>query len=133
MSSPQYTSLLEAINTYQSSVKEVVDNLKRVLALDLSFIVGIPIILSVVAYFFAGVAGFLTTLGLGGINAGERLTRGHTIIKTYWGDCAKLRKTILTLQIRLQLCKQKRGKLQPKCFQDVEDLLIAYLKELPTA
>lgn len=132
MSSPQYTSLLNAIGIYKSAVTESINNLKRILFLDLSFIVGVPIILSIIAYFFAGVAGFLTTLGLGGINAGERLARGHTIIKTYWGDCAKLRNTIQTLEVKLELCNQKPVNLQPNCFQDIENLLIEYLNKLPT-
>lgn len=127
MSSPLYDSLTRAINLYKAAIHETLVDLRRSFILDLVFIVIIPVILGVVALIFAGFAGLLTTLGLGGINAEERFRRGQTILKSYWGERSKLKKSVQRLEFELALC----GSSDTVCLQEIENLLRAYFDALP--
>ena len=127
MSSPEYDKLQEAISQYKSAVDVTLSDLRRPLYLDLVVIVIIPITLVIVAAIWSNIVGVLAALGIGGINAGDRLRRGQTILTTYWGDCSRLKKSIRRLEIELQLCTpHTRVRLQ-----NVEKLLRDYLSALP--
>jgi len=127
MSSTLYDKLTQAINLYKAAVQETLADLCRTFVLDLIFIVIIPIVLGIVALLFAGVAGLLTTLGLGGINAEERFRRGQTILKSYWGERSKLKKSVQRLEFELALCDSS----DTACLQKTESLLRAYFDALP--
>lgn len=104
MSSPEYNKLQEAISLYKSAVNEALSDLRRPFYLDLAVVIIVPIALAIVAFIWSNIAGFLTTLGIGGINAGDRLSRGQTTLKTYWSDCSKLKKSVKRLELELLLC-----------------------------
>ena len=127
MSLPQHKRLGEAISLYKSTVDEAIADLRRPFILDLAVIVIIPLVLVIVAAIWSNVAGVLTTLGLGGINAEERLRRGQTVLKSYWGECSKLKKSVRTLEFELQLCSPSNQ----TGLQKIEELLRAYLDALP--
>jgi len=121
-----YKSLEQAISCYKSSVGEALRDLRHPFVLDLLFIVIIPVGLTIVALIFSNVAGFLTTLGVGGVSAGERLRRGQTVLKSYWGDCSRLRKSMERLQLELLLCTPS----DTARLQEIESLLRAYMDTL---
>lgn len=115
----------KAIDLYEVAVDKACKNLRKKCAVDFVFIVVIPIILTIVAFVFSNVAGF-TTLGLGSINATERLGRGHTALKVYWGESSKLEKSVSRLQIQLELCEPS----DTVCVKKVKKLLEGYLTNL---
>ena len=128
MSLPDYYKRLEqAIGQYKSTVDETLVELRRPLIIDLAFIVVIPVILVIIAAIFSNIAGILTTLGLGGINAEERLRRGQTVLKSYWGDSSKLRKSVKRLEFELLLCEPSNTTE----LQKIENLLRDYFDALP--
>ena len=128
MSLPDYYKrLVQAIDQYKSTVDEALGELRRPLIIDLAFIVAIPIVLVIIAAIFSNIAGILTTLGLGGINAEERLRRGQTVLKSYWGDRTKLKKTVKRLEFQLLLCDPSNTTE----LQKIENLLKDYFDALP--
>lgn len=127
MSSSEYDRLREAISQYKSAVDETLSDLRRPLYLDLSVIIIIPIVLVIVAAIWSNIAGVLAVLGIGGINAADRLRRGQTILTTYWGDRSRLKKSVRRLEIELQLCTPRTTTR----LQNVEKLLRGYLSALP--
>jgi len=128
VSLPDYYKRLEqAIGQYKSTVDETLVELRRPLIIDLAFIVVIPVILVIIAAIFSNIAGILTTLGLGGINAEERLRRGQTVLKSYWGDSSKLRKSVKRLEFELLLCEPSNTTE----LQKIENLLRDYFDALP--
>lgn len=128
MSLTEYNRLVQAISVYKLAVDEAHADLRRPFILDLVFIVFIPVALTVVAGVFSNVAGLLTTLGLGGINAEERFRRGQTVLKSYWGECSKLNKSLRRLEFELQLCKPTNT----AGLQKIEKRLKAYFDALET-
>lgn len=126
MSVPQHKRLAKAIGQYEVVVDDALSDLRRPFILDGVVIVIIPAVLSVIAFIFSNVAGFLTTLGLGGINAEERLRRGQTVLKSYWSERSKLKKTVQRLELELLLCSPSNG----AGLKDIEKLLRAYVNAL---
>lgn len=127
MSYPDYDSLVEAISLYKSAADDNLSDLRRPFYLDLAVIVIIPIALAIVAFIWSNIAGLLTTLGIGGINAGDRLRRGQITLKTYWSDRSKLKKSVRRLEFELLLCTPTtKARLQR-----VENLLRDYFDALP--
>lgn len=129
MALADYKSLEQAISCYKSSVDQALRDLRHPFVLDLLFIVIIPVVLTIVALRFSNVVGFLTTLGVGGISAGERLRRGEIVLKSYWGDCSRLRKSVERLELELQLCTPS----DTARLQEIESLLRAYMDALAGA
>jgi hypothetical protein len=72
LSSSYYERLQSAVGKYKDHVELALKELRRTFVADIVFIVAIPVILSIVAFIWSGIVGFATTLGLGGVNAGER-------------------------------------------------------------
>ena len=127
MSVPHHKRLAKAIGRYELAVDDALGDLSRPFILDGIFIVIIPAALSVIAFIFGNVAGFLTTLSLGGINAEERLRRGQTVLKSYWSERSKLKKSVKRLEIELLLCRPSNT----AGLKRIEDLLREYLDALP--
>lgn len=100
--------------------------LKRAFFTDLSFIVIIPVVAVILAWIFSNIAGILTTLGVGVINAEERLRRGHTILLKYWSDRSILENTVSILRLELQLCDPSDS----NCLDSVEQLVKDYARSL---
>ena len=127
MSYPEYNSLVEAIALYKSEVDNDLSELRRPFYLDLAVIIIIPITLAVVAFIWSNIAGLLAAVGIGGINAGDRLRRGQTVLKTYWSDRSKLKKSVRRLEFELLLCTPTaKARLKR-----VEKLLRDYFDALP--
>jgi hypothetical protein len=93
--------------------------------LDLGLILIIPIALSAVSGVWAGAVGLGTTLGLGTLNAVDRLARGQTMLKDYWAHGSKLRRSVKTLRIMLESADADQAKLD-----EVEKQLKDYLVNL---
>lgn len=127
MSLSDYNRLEEAISSYKSAVDVALKDLRRPFILDLVLIVIVPTGVTIAAHIFSNVAGFLTTLGLGALNAEERFRRGQTVLRSYWGDCSKLNKSVRTLEFELQLCSPSNS----VGLQRIEKLLRAYFDALP--
>ncbi len=129
MAPADYKSLEQAISLYKSWVDEALRDLCRPFLLDLLFIVIIPVVLTIVALRLSNVVGFLTTLGVGGVSAGERLRRGETMLKSYWGDCSRLKKSKKRLDVELLLCAPS----DTAHLQEIESLLREYIDALASA
>jgi len=126
VSSPRYDRVRRAIARYALLIEETLKDLRTACILDVVFIVVVPVVISVIAYFFASISGLLAALGLGTINAAEKFGRGQTILKSYLGDCSKLRKSVRTLELKLELCDPS----DDACLQDVENELKEYILSL---
>jgi hypothetical protein len=129
VSSAYYDRVLKAIAHYSQLVEETVKDLRNPCMLDIVFIVVVPIVGSIIAYFFASTAGLLAVLGLGGINAAEKFSRGQTILKSYFSGRSKLRKSVRTLELTIKLCDPYDP--DPTCVQKVENQLKEYISALP--
>lgn len=126
MSSQRYNRIERAIDRYESMVNKGIARLKRAFFADLSFVVIIPIVAVILAGFFSNIAGILTTLGVGAVNAEERLRRGHTILIKYWSDRSALEDTVNILRLELQLCDPSDS----NGLDRVEQLVRGYAKSL---
>ena len=126
MSVPQHKRLKKAIFSYKFAVDDALAELRRPFILDSVFIVIIPAALSVIAFIFSNVAGFLTTLGLGGINAEERLRKGQSVLKSYLSERSKLKRSVKRLEIELLLYSPSNT----AGLQKLENLLLEYLDAL---
>ena len=126
MAPNSYDNIANAIDLYDKAVDDTTRYLRRLFFMDLGFVVIIPIVFGIVALFVAGLAGLLTTLGLGGVNAGEKLSRGHTALRTYSSDCSKLKRTVATLRLKLVLANQEDNTALIR----IKKLLIKYLEAL---
>lgn len=104
MSCSEYDNLVEAIALYKLVVNDALSDLRRPFYLDLTIIVIIPIALVIMALMWSNIIGFLAALGIGGINAGDRIRRGQTVLKTYWSDRSKLKRSVRRLEFELLLC-----------------------------
>ena len=126
MSSSQYERVRRGIARYALVVEETIKDLGNPCKLDIVFIVVVPIVGSVIAYFFPSTSGLLAVLGLGSINAAEKFGRGQTILKSYFGDCSRLRKSVRTLELEIELCDPSDN----ACVQNVENKLKEYSSAL---
>ncbi len=104
-------SVEKAIDLYESIVDKYNRRASRAFFVDISFTIVIPVIAVVLAGLFSNIAGLVTTLGLGTINAGEKLTKGHTLLIKYWSDRGKLEDTVNTLRLENIACEQDINKL----------------------
>ena len=123
---PTHATIGVAIGDYEGAVDEVIAELRRPLLLDIVTIILAPVLLSVIPLVLGSIAGFLSTLGLGGINAAERFRRGQTILKSYWSECSKLKKSVRRLRHEWLLCDPSDDAGLTK----VEHLLRDYMNEL---
>lgn len=126
MSSPRYNRIEKAVDRYESMVNKCIARLRRAFFVDFSVIIIIPIIAVILAGFFSNIAGILTTLGVGAVNAGEWLRRGHTILLKYWSDRSTLEDTVNILRLELKLCDPSDS----GCLDKVEQLVRRYAKSL---
>lgn len=123
----KYDKIAQAIATYKSDTDGARAELRPPLILDLVVIVIIPLSLTIVSAIFSNIAGILTTLGVGGIHAEERFRRGQTVLKSYWGECSRLKKSVKRLEFELLLCRRS----DTASLQKIETRLRAYYDELP--
>lgn len=127
MSSPRYDRVRRTIAHYALVIKETLKDLRNACILDTALIIVVPIIISVIAYFFTSISGLLAVIGLGSINAAEKFGRGQTILKSYLGDRSRLRKSVRTLELELELCDPS----DDAGLQNIENKLKEYLSSLP--
>ena len=124
--------LQTAIGKYEGYVEDILGERRWTFVVDIVVIVVISVILSIGALKWSGIEGFATTFGLGGLNAEERLRQGHTKLTSYLGERSKLKRTIRTLKIKLDLCELDDPP-NIDCLKEVENLLRQYLNALMRA
>lgn len=67
--------------------------------LETIFSVLIPLIAAILVGIFASIAGFLTTLGVGGINFVEKLTQGKSLVIKYWSTRSTIEDSIIDIYV----------------------------------
>lgn len=124
--SSKYDRVKYAIQLYKEQVSEVLKILTEIFIVDAIFTAVIPIIFAIMANFIAGLAAAVATLGLGAVNAGEKLARGHTILLHYLSIRGKLKLSVTELEIMLNSCSPADA----KCIDEVKKKLHEYLASL---
>lgn len=120
-----YERLKTALDTYKNLVEQSTKTLKRNFLIKVGFILGI-VILTIIAYFFSNFAGFLTALGLGGLNAWANAKDWIESTTIYFRNKDKLLGTVSKLELELQLCDHN----DDQCLNKVEKLLRDYMNKL---
>jgi hypothetical protein len=86
----------------------------------------VPIGIAVIAGFVAGFAAILTTIGVGVINAGEKITRGKDILLKYGKDRSVFERITSKIRGKLIMAEGDMTKLA-----EVEDLLRKSVDAMP--
>lgn len=126
MPDERYNRIDNAIDLYASMIDRAIARSQRAFFLDLSLIIILPVVATVIAGFFSNIAGLFTTLGVGTVNAGDKLVRGKTILLKYWSERAKLENSVNILRLRLRLCDAT----DDESLNNIEQLLRGYIKSL---
>jgi len=120
--------LSEAITLYDGQVADAIGVIKKQLCIDLLFIAFIVIVI-ILSFAYANLAGLLTTLGLGGVTVMSQFREWTDTMKAYFSKAGQLRLTVKRLRAELVLCDSS----DRVCLDNVKGLLQDYMEALQKA
>lgn len=122
----RYDRVKAAISLYSEGVHAAKSRSFTEFWKDLIFVVIVPIVASIIAFFVAQAAALFTTLGLGVVNAVEKTTRGNTMLLKYFSESENLDLSVLILNREITLCDPSDN----ACLDKITALLKQYMDKL---